>query len=105
MALDVDVSLVVGVDSASNDVSVDADVCMEAILELIAEQGFELRSTDSVGVNGGPDLSVYLFTKHNVLVVDVATLYCIADININPGGPGGPGGPCGPGGPGGPGGC
>jgi hypothetical protein len=101
MALDVDVSLVVGVDSSSNDVTVDADVCMEAVLELINDQGFELRSSGPLGVLRGPDLTSYLFTKHDQLdrVEDVVTLYCIANINLNPGGG------CGPGGPGGPGGC
>jgi hypothetical protein len=101
MALDVDVSLVVDVDSSSGDVTVDADVCMQAVLELINDQGFELRSSSPVGVLRGPDLTSYLFTKRDRLdqLEDVATLYCIANINLNPGGG------CGPGGPGGPGGC
>ena len=97
MALSVDVSLVVGVDSASGRVEVTADVCMEAISEIIAD-GFTLRSTRPVGLNGGPDFTAYLFTEVSPLAgPDVATLYCVTDINI--------GGACGPGGPGGPGGC
>jgi hypothetical protein len=110
MAQSVDVSLVVGVDSASGNVEVTADVCMQAISELI-EDGFEFRSSSPVGGNGGPDFTAYLFTEVSFLGgPDVATLYCVSDINLggDPGGlgdPGGPGGPCGPGGPGGPGGC
>jgi hypothetical protein len=108
MAQSVDVSLVVGVDSASGDVEVNSDICMAAISELMTE-GFALLSTRSVGGNGGPDLAAYLFTDQSILNPDVATLYCASDIN-NGGGnglgdPGGPGGPCGPGGPGGVGGC
>jgi hypothetical protein len=50
MAQSVDVSLVVGVDSASGNVEVTADVCMQAISELI-EDGFEFRSSSPVGGN------------------------------------------------------
>lgn len=96
MALSVDVSLVVGVDSASGTVEVTSDVCMQAISEIIAD-GFTLQSTRPVGGNGGPDFSAYLFTDVSLLEgPDVATLYCVTDINI--GGGFGPFGPCGPGG-------
>jgi hypothetical protein len=89
MALDVDVSLVVGVDSASGNVEVTSDVCMQAISEIIAD-GFELRSSTPVGGRGGPDFTAYLFTEVSFLTgPDVATLYCVTDINIG-------GGPCGP---------
>ena len=96
-ALNIDVALVVGVDSASGTVVVTSDVCMQAISELIAD-GFELRNSSPVGGRGGPDLSAYLFTEVSPLAgPDVATLYCIA--NINPGGGlDGHKGPCGPGG-------
>jgi hypothetical protein len=97
MALSVDLSLVVEVNSASGEVSVEEDVCMAAINELINVQGFVFQSSRPVGKTGGPDLTAYLFTSFT----DVATLYCITDINIGDG----LGGPCGPGGPGGPGGC
>ncbi len=101
MAQSVDVSLVVGVDSASGNVEVTSDVCMQAISELITD-GFTLRSTRPVGLNGGPDFTAYLFTEVAPLAgPDVATLYCVTDINLGDG----LGGPCGPGGPGGLGGC
>jgi hypothetical protein len=102
MAQSVDVSLVVGVDSASGDVEVNSDICMAAISELMTE-GFALLSTRSVGGNGGPDLAAYLFTDLSPINPDVATLYCASDINL--GGGHELGGPCGPGGPGGVGGC
>jgi hypothetical protein len=105
MALSVDVSLVVGVDSNTGTVEVDSDICMQAISELITE-GFALRDTRPVGGNGGPDISAYLFVEESLSAPDVATLYCASDINLGGGHElGGPGGPCGPGGPGGPGGC
>ena len=102
MAQSVDVSLVVGVDSASGTVEVDSDICMQAISELITD-GFALRDTRPVGGNGGPDISAYLFTEESLFEPDVATLYCVSD--INPGRGHELGGPCGPAGPRGPGGC
>ena len=106
MAQSVDVSLVVGVDSASGNVEVTSDLCMQAISELIAD-GFEFRSSSPVGGNGGPDFTAYLFTEVAPIAgPDVATLYCVTDISPgrpgDPGDPGGPGGPGDPGGPGGP---
>jgi hypothetical protein len=74
----VDTGLVVGVDSASGEVSVESDLCMQAVLELVSEQNFDLRSASPLGVNGGPELTAYLFTKSIPLNTDVATLFCIA---------------------------
>ena len=82
---DVNAGLVVGVDSASGDVSVDGeDVCMKAVFDLISE-GFELQSVYPLGGSEGPELTAYLFTKFG-RQSDVATLYCIADIDIDVGG-------------------
>lgn len=92
MAGDNDISLVIDVDSASGQVTVDADLCMAAVSELINEDGYELRSTDSLGVDAGPDLSTYLFSgMTHRYGPDVVTLYCIADLDID--GPDGPDGP------------
>ena len=99
MAQSVDAWLVADVDSASGEVSVESELCMLAVLELTDEQGFELQSVSPVGGRGGPSLSAFVFRR--LLDPDVATLFCIAD--INPGRPGEPGDPGGPGGPGGPG--
>jgi hypothetical protein len=78
----VDSYLVVDVQSSSGDISVDADLCMVAVLELINDQNFELQSTSPVGGNGGPDLSSFVFTRGFPPAIDyeVATLFCIANI-------------------------
>jgi hypothetical protein len=93
-ALALDPLIVVGVDSSSNEITVESDLCLVAVRELIVEQGFDLHSVSPVGVSRGPDLIGFVFTR---LLGDneIATLLCISDININPelGGPGGPGGP------------
>jgi hypothetical protein len=91
----VDSYLVVDVQSSSGEISVNADLCMLAVLELINEQNFELQSTSPVGGNGGPDLSSFVFTRGLPPVVDyeVATLFCIANIgDEEEGGMGGMGG-------------
>jgi hypothetical protein len=100
-ALATDSLIVVGVDSASNTITVRSELCLPAVRELIVEQLFDLHSVAAVGVRSGPDLTGFVFTRllgDN----DIVTLLCIADINVNPelGGPSGPGGPNGPGGPG-----
>jgi hypothetical protein len=78
MAQSVDAFLVVGVQSASGNVTVTEDLCMKAVIEIIG-QGFDLQSTSAVGGNGGPDLSSFVFTQ-GFPAFDVATLFCIADI-------------------------
>ena len=88
MALNIDVAVVVGLDSGSGTVDVGGeDLCMDALLELINNQNFELKSSTPIGSRtGGPDLTAYLLLK----LTDVATLYCAADINVGGGhGPGG----------------
>jgi hypothetical protein len=102
MAQSVDLWLVVGWDSASGEVSVESDLCLSAVLELTNEQGFELRSVSPVGRQGGEEVSAFVFTR--LVDPDVASLFCITDINVGkPGEPGRPGEPGKPGKPGKPG--
>jgi hypothetical protein len=91
MAQSFDGSLVVAVDSASDKVDVDSEVCMAAVSELM-EDGYTLQSSGSLGGSGGPDLSTYLFTGFTLLQPDVITLYCIADIEVDIGDADDPGG-------------
>jgi hypothetical protein len=90
MALNIDVAVVVGLDSASGEVDIGGeDLCMGAINELINVQNFDFKSSTPIGGRGGPDLTAYLFLSFT----DVVTLYCAADINPGGGlGPNGPGG-------------
>ena len=86
MALNIDVALVVGIDSASNTVDLEGeDLCMAAIDQLITK-GFNFQSSTPIGKRGGPDVTAYLFLKP--FPSDVVTLYCAADINVGKG-PGG----------------
>jgi hypothetical protein len=97
MAQSFDSSLVVAVDSASDSVDVDSDLCMQAVLEL-TDDGYTLQSSGSLGGSGGPDLSTYLFTGRTPPSGrDVVTLYCIADIEVDIGDADDPGGPDGDG--------
>jgi hypothetical protein len=96
-ALALEPLIVVGVDSSSNTITVQSDLCLGAVQELIAVQGFDLHSVSPVGVRQGPDLTGFVFTRllgDNEIVV----LLCLSNVNINPelGGPGGPKGPGGP---------
>ena len=86
----VDIWFVATVDSASGDVSVESDLCMSAIVELLNE-GFEYRSSSPVSVGGGKQGMAYLLTSS---APDAVTMVCTADRKdlFGPGGPGGPGG-------------
>jgi hypothetical protein len=92
MAQSFEGSVVVEVESASDRVDVDSDLCMQAVLEL-TDDGYTLQSSGSLGGSGGPDLSTYLFTGFTFgHGQDVLTLYCIADIEVDIGDADDPGG-------------
>jgi hypothetical protein len=98
MAQSFEGSVVVEVESASDRVDVDSDLCMQAVLELTVDDGYVLQDSSPLGGSGGPDLTTYLFTgetregRDGYNGPDVVTLYCIADIDIDIGGGGGPDG-------------
>ena len=71
---------VVSLDSASGTVSVESDLCMVALVELIDEQGFEVVESGPVSLQGKKAGMVYLLLKADE--PDAVNLLCAARVKL-----------------------